>query len=72
MTAHPTRTYIDPPDSLRAADAALVRLRASLQAIGLAYLLGDVRAIQAGLEHAIGHGEDVVSSLKQAHDRSTR
>lgn len=67
-----TRTYVDPPESLRDADQALIRLRASLSALGTAYLLGDVRAIQAGLEHAIGHAEDVVKNLKMAHDRSTR
>lgn len=71
MTA-PSRTYIDPPDSLRAADEALIRLRACMSALGLAYLLGDVRAITAGLEHAIGHSEQILYSLKKAHDRSTR
>lgn len=67
-----TRTYVDPPDSLRAADQALVRLRASLQALGTAYLLGDVRAIQAGLSVAIGHSEQITTYLKKTHDRSTR
>lgn len=68
----PSRTYIDPPESLRAADEALIRLRATLQALGLAYLLGDRGAITASLSVAIGHGETVVKNLRQAHDRSTR
>jgi len=68
----PSRTYIDPPESLRAADEALLQLRATLSALGIAYLLGDVRAIQAGLSVAIGHADDILYSLRRAHDRSTR
>ncbi len=71
-THHPTRTYVEPPQSLRDADQALIKLRATMTALGLAYLLGDRQAIRAGLSTAIGHGEELVSSLKKTHDRSTR
>lgn len=72
LMTHPARTYVDPPESLRQADEALVKLRNTMQALGAAYLLGDHRAIQRGLSLAIGHGEDVLVNLKKTHDRSTR
>lgn len=67
-----SRTYIDPPESLRDADHALIKLKATLQALGTAYMLGNRQAITTGLSVAIGHADDILYSLRRAHDRSTR